>query len=56
MSVDYLLENSDIRFTAEAFSKDGLNDSEIELLDLFKALDKEKQQRAIGILFALKND
>ena len=54
VSIDYILEVSDIRRTAEKFSRDGLTEKEIELLDLFKELDREKQQKAIGVLFALK--
>ncbi len=55
VSVDYIIGNSDIKSTAEKFSKNGLSNEEIELLDLFKALDKNKQQQAIGLMFALKN-
>ena len=55
VSVDYIIGNSDIKATAECFSKNGLSKSEIELLDLFKKLDTEKQSRALGIVFALLN-
>ena len=55
VSVDYILEISDIKMSAEKFSKDGLTNNEIELLDIFKELNSEKQKKAIGILFALKN-
>lgn len=55
VSVDYIIGNTDIKTPVEKFLKDGLNEREIELLDLFKQLDKEKQLKAIGILFALKN-
>lgn len=54
-SIDYITGNSDIRLPAETFLKDGLSEKEIELLDLFKKLPKEKQDQAIGIVFALKN-
>ena len=54
VSVDYIIGNSDIRTPAEKFSKDGLSGNEIELLDVYKQLDKEKQQKAIGMLLALK--
>ena len=53
VSVDYVIENSDIKSTAEKFSKEGLSKNEIELLDLFKTLDKNEQQRAIGVVYAL---
>jgi transcriptional regulator with XRE-family HTH domain len=55
VSVDYIIGNTDIRTPVKKFSKDGLTDNEIELLDIFKELDKEKQQKAIGVLFALKH-
>lgn len=55
VSVDYIIENSDIKAPADKFSKSGLTDAEIELLDLFKELDKDSQQKAIGILFALRH-
>ena len=54
VSVDYIIGNTDIRTPVEKFLKDGLTSNEIELLDIFKELDNEKQQKALGILFALK--
>lgn len=54
VSVDYIIGNSDIKAKAERLSKDSLTNNEIELLDLFKTLDNNKQQQAIGIIFALK--
>lgn len=53
VSVDYIIGNSNIKTPAEKFSKSGLTQKEIELLDIFRNLNKEKQERAIGILFAL---
>lgn len=55
VSVDYIIGTSNIKLSAEKFSKDTLTDLEIELLDIFKELDRNKQEKAIGILFALKN-
>jgi len=55
VSVDYIIGNSDIRASAESFSRDGLTENEIELLDLFKTLSRQEQEKAIGIIFALKN-
>ena len=49
-----IIGNTDIRTPVEKFLKDGLTSNEIELLDIFKELDNEKQQKALGILFALK--
>ncbi len=54
VSVDYIIENSDIRMKAERLVKDGLTANEVELLELFNELDEKRQQRAIGIIFALK--
>ena len=50
-----LFLNCNIKSTAENFSKDNLSCDEMNLLDLFRALSKNKQQQAIGIIFALKN-
>lgn len=55
VSVDYIIGNSDIKATAENFSKDNLTPNEMKLLELFRTLSKDKQQQAIGIIFALKN-
>ena len=55
VSVDYIIGNTDIRTPTEKFLKDGLTSTEIELLDLFKDLDNDKKQKALGILFALKH-
>lgn len=52
VSVDYLIENSDIRFKADNLVE-STNEVELDMMDLFKKLDKNKQQQAIGILFAL---
>ena len=55
VSIDYILENSNIKLPAESFSKENLSPIEIQLLDLFKTLNNAQQQQAIGIIFALKN-
>lgn len=55
VSVDYIIGISDIKMPADKFSKDALTSSEVELLDIFKQLDSDKQKKAIGVLFALKN-
>lgn len=55
VSVDYIIGNSDIKATAENFSKRNLTCDEVQLLELFKTLNKDKKQQAIGIIFALKN-
>ena len=55
VSVDYILGNSNIRQSAEKFSKDNLSSNELKLLELYKELDKDAQQQALGIIFALKN-
>ena len=55
VSIDYLVGKSNIRYPADAFFKDSLNEKEIKLLDLFRKLPKEKQEQAFGVLFALEN-
>lgn len=55
VSVDYIVGISNIKTPAEKFSKDGLTPNEIELLDVFKKLDNNTQQKAIGMLLALQN-
>ena len=55
VSVDYLIGTSNIKLPAEKLLKDSASPEETELLSLFKELSKEKQQKAIGIIFALKN-
>ncbi len=55
VSVDYIIGLTDIRLPACRFAKDGLTENEIELLDLFKTLDRDTQKKAIGILFALQH-
>ena len=55
VSVDYIIGKTDIKPPADNLLKDGLTDNEIELLSIFKDLDKDKQQKAIGILFALQH-
>lgn len=56
VSVDYIIENTDIKTPVDAFARDGLTEDEIELLSIFKNLSKKEQQRAIGMLLALKAD
>ena len=55
VSVDYIIENTDIKSPIDKFSKNTLTYDEIKLLDTFNELDKDKKQQAIGIIFALKN-
>ena len=54
VSVDYLIGNTDIKMQAEKFSENGLTEKEIELLDIFKSFNCDKQNMAIGMLIALK--
>ena len=54
VSIDYIVGISDIKAPVEKFVSDNLTEKEAELLDLFKGLSREKQQKAIGIVFALK--
>ena len=52
-SVDYIIENTDIKNPIDRFAKNNLSVEEIQLLDIFKKLNKEQKQQAIGIVFAL---
>ena len=55
VSVDYIIENSDIRMPAESIMQTGLSAEEIELLGIFREMDAKEQQKGLGILFALKH-
>ena len=55
VSVDYLIENSDIRMKSDNLSRPGLSAEEADILALFRELDVKNKQRVFGILFALKN-
>lgn len=55
VSVDYILCKSKIRYRAENILSDTLTSNEIEFLHIFKSLSEKDQNRAIGIIFALKN-
>ena len=55
VSIDYLLGRSNIKHCADDVCNNNLSQNEIQLLDIYKTLSKEKQEQAIGILFALKN-
>ena len=55
VSVDYIIEITDIKNPIEQFAKDNLTEDEIELLSIFKTLTKKEQQRAIGVLLSLKS-
>lgn len=55
VSVDYILCRSEMRYRADDMRNDMLTEREIEMLDIFKTLNEKDQERAIGIVFALKN-
>lgn len=52
-SVDYIIENTDIKTPIDRFAMDNLTPNEVKLLDIFKKLNRNQQQQAIGIVFAL---
>lgn len=54
VSVDYIIENTDIKTPVDSLVRDGLTSDEIELLSIFKELNKKNKQRAIGMLAGLK--
>lgn len=53
-SIDYLLERTDIK-EFELLKKSDLNEIEIELIDFFRMLPKDKKERAIGLMIGLKD-
>lgn len=55
VSVDYLIDNTDIRYPADKLIQDKYTVTEIEMMTLFKSLTKDEQQRAIGIIQAIKH-
>lgn len=55
VSVDYIIENTDLKLPAAHYIRDRLSQNETELLNIFSELDQAQQQKAIGVLFALKN-
>lgn len=54
VSVDYIIGNTNIKTPIDNLVKDYFSHNEIELLNIYKDLDINKQKKAIGILFALK--
>ena len=54
VSVDYIIGNTDIKTPVDKLAKEGLSKNESELLSVFRDLSSENQQRAIGMLMALK--
>jgi len=56
VSVDYIIENTDIKTPVDAFARNGLTEDEIELLSIFKELSEKEKQRAIGMLLLLKSN
>lgn len=55
VSVDYLIDNTDIRYPADKLIQDKYTVTEIEMMTLFKSLTKDEQQRVIGIIQAIKH-
>jgi len=54
-SIDYITGNSDIRHKADYFVKEQYTPTEAEMICLFKTLNNIEQQRAIGIIQAVKS-
>lgn len=52
VSVDYIIENSDSR-SLPVTNELSLYEDEIELLSMYRQLDVQNKQRAIGITYAL---
>ena len=55
VSVDYILGRSEVKYSADDTFIGNLSANELKLLSIFKELDEAKQNQAIGIVFALKN-
>lgn len=55
VSMDYLVGRSKIRFSADNLFDGTLSDKEVKLLCIFRTLDEDKKEQAIGVLFALQN-
>ena len=55
VSIDYLVGKSDIRYRAEKLIYDNLQEKEVELLNIFRGLTREKREQAIGVLLTLKS-
>ncbi len=53
VSVDYIIENSDVRYKAEDILKDRTTPLEAEMLSLFRELPRDGQQKAIGMIQAV---
>lgn len=54
VSVDYIIGNSAVPYTADSIIADRHNPQEAEMLEIFKGLTHDKQQRAIGIIQAVR--
>ena len=55
VSIDYLLCRSNIRHKADEVLENNLTENEMKLLDMFRNLPRDKQNQALGIIFALSN-
>ena len=54
VSVDYLIENTDIRQRAEVLASNNSTTAEIAMSHIFKTLTEEEQRWAVGIIQAIK--
>lgn len=55
VSIDYLLCRSDVKYKADEILNNRFSENEIKLLDMFRSLPGDKQNQAIGVIFALSN-
>lgn len=55
VSVDYIIGNSSVPYPADNIISDKNSAAEAEMLRIFKTLTRDEQQRAIGIVQAIKN-
>ena len=55
VSADYLLCRSSVKHDPKTVSVDNISKNEIELLNVFRSLSSDKQNRALEIIFALSD-
>lgn len=53
VSIDYLAGRSSIRASADSVASCSLTENESKLLSLFRSMPKDKQNQALGVIFAL---
>ena len=52
-STDYLLKRTSVKIPVNEMAIDGLSGEEVEVISYFKALSKEKKNKAVGFIMGL---